>query len=688
MQPSLIFIDFEASGLDYWSPDFKTLSCAFAWHTGDHKIKTRYLIGENEINNQLKIIQEAGIPLAAHNASFELGVLLHRFPDFDSSLLQVDTMRLVQVFDNGGKDVKTDGLLSLEDELAMLEGKFKVKTGLSLEGSVSRLLPKDFHNHKQPYYKLLREMGIKKGQEGANLHLLPDDQLESYNTMDAILTLMLYEKTVSEFKTLEYDWTYDHKLHIAACKRIVEAKARGILVDREKLNLNLEATKSEIKTIKDNFDNVFFTHIKDIEAKRWEAWINQPTTERGRLCRASQPAPESIKFNSNSTSQLAELFIDVVGIQPTFYTKESKASKAARDSNPDKPPFMPKPSMKSSHLSSYGDGGVMLASYKKRSLVANQQAKLLELSAKDEIFHFNINPCGTKTGRYTSSGGLNIQALARREEGLVGCLIPREGYTFVSMDLSAGEPSACAHYSQDKNYRKLVFDMVGKKPYWDGELLTLDDVYLAFASLSPLGRAEIRQAWDAGLFETWGDSTKANEEIKTKLKKVRGTHKTIFLGLNYGLGARGLSNNAADQGVHIPLSEAKKIHSTYWDSLFPGVRSFSERLQIQFKRQGYLLNETGYRLVPEHERLCLNHFLQSTVSGEIKLFEQYLLDLAPYAVYSFTWHDESIVEVPDDKLEDFRLVAQQATKKLNEFFNWSVEIKTGFVTGKTLYECK
>ena len=36
---------------------------------------------------------------------------------------------------------------------------------------------------------------------------------------------------------------------------------------------------------------------------------------------------------------------------------------------------------------------------------------------------------------------LNIQGLARREKGLMSALVPKEGHVFVSIDLSAGEPT-------------------------------------------------------------------------------------------------------------------------------------------------------------------------------------------------------------------------------------------------------
>jgi hypothetical protein len=683
MQPSIIAYDFEGTGLDYWSPDFRATSCAFAWQGDDGRIKTRYLVGEREIGTQLRIIAEQGIQLVAHNASYEMGVNKYRF-QIDPNL--IDTMRLVQVYDNGGKDVKSTGPMSLEDELASLTGELKVKTGLGLESAVSRLLPKDFHNHKQPYYQWLRDnAGVKKGQEGAHLHLLPEDMLESYNTMDAVLTLMLYNVTTEKFAAEGYDWTYDHRLHMNACRRIVEAKARGLLVDRKLLEQNSVNVQSEVTAIDQAFTDKYQREIYYIEQLRWEGWIAAPKTERGKAQRAAKPFPEELRFNPKSTNQLAELFIDKLGMKPKFFTKEGKASRAKRQTNPDMAPFQSKPSMRAAHLPSYGEGGEMLANYKKRLLVLKQQEKLLELSARDGVFHHDLKACGTKTGRYSGGGGLNIQGLARKEKGLMGAMVPRPGSVFVSIDLAAGEPTVVAHYSQDRLYRAAAFDMVGKKPYLDGDLLVIDDPYLMFASISPIGSKEVKRAIDNGLIDCW---LTESERFKSDLKKTRAFHKTVFLAKMYGQGARGTVNFAADQGEHLEFQTSKTLHHQFWFELFSGVRMLGERLEVQFKRQGFLLNEFGYRMVPERESLALNYTIQSSVSGIIKLFDEFVLEEAPWATWVTVIHDEQVWEVPAERLEEFRQAVQRATQRLNDFLNWTVEIRTGFAPGNNLYEAK
>jgi hypothetical protein len=681
MQPKLIAFDFESTSLNFWEADFRVLSAAFAWFREDGSIGTRYLEGEDDIHEQIKIIADSEITLAAHNAAFEFGCG-SRFPGgVLDRCLRVDTMRLTQVYDNGGSRTKLTGPMSLEDEMAILEGTLKVSSGLGLEASVSRILPKEFHNHKEPYYKWLRDNGVKKGQEGANLQQLPPEMLEAYNTMDAIVTLLLHKEITDRFAAEGFDWTFDHKLHFDAIKRIVAAKATGIKVNVPVLIGNESKLEHDINCTKVDFYSTYQQTISELEADRLALWIDQPKTARGKQARASQPMPEHIRFNPGSTQQLAELFIDKLGHKPVFFTKEAKA----RKDNPDRTPFVPKPSMRAAHLPSYGEGGEMLQTVKKRQLVAMQMAKLLDKSSKDGRWHVDLNPCGTKTGRYTGGGGLNIQALARKEKDLMGCLIPEDDYEFASVDLSAGEPTVTTHYSRDVNFRAINFDLVGQTPTYRSGLLLLDDPYLSFASISPLGGQAIADAWSSGLFEGWLTDADA---VKGKLKKTRALHKTLFLALMYGQGPMGMVNFAADQGINLDFKTAKETHYQFWNVLFPGVRLLGERLEHQFEKQGFLYNELGFRMIPDRPGVALNFTIQSTVSGVMKVFETFLFELAPWASYLTTIHDEVCITYPIARREDTRHAVKLATKKLNEYLNWSVLIRTGFVTGASMYEAK
>lgn len=689
-KPEVIAFDVETTGLDFWSPSFRVISAAFSWRNSKGELRNEYLEGEDDVLTQLQVIQERGIPLAAHNAAFELGVLKYRFSTIDLGLIKFDTMRLVQVFDNGGRDA-TPATLSIVDELAMLDGDLVVKSGLGLEVSVNRLLAGPLRNYKQPYYKWLREhLGVKAGTEGAHLSKLPPDLLASYNTADTDATLLLYEKCTKYFQEIGYDWSLDHHLHLTASLRIAEAKARGIRVNKLELVKSISRLSQETVAIKQAFKEKYAGPIAQIEERRFLECLGAYKTDKGREARLTKGIPEELRFNPQSPQQLGELLLDRLGQTPTFWTKEAKKSAKARKLNPDALPYVPRPSFKAAHLHSYGEGGEMLVNLKKRNLVLTQCNKILELSG-DGYWHVDLKACGTKTGRYAGGGGCNVQGLARKERLLMEGLVPPPGCKFASVDLGAGEPSVTAHFSKDPNYYAACFGMVGKEPYYDESgILQIDDIYLMFASVSPLGKDTLRRAFEAD----WGGLTFAqqwvldSEVIKAKLKKTRALHKVLALAIAYGQAPRGMVNFAYDQGHSLKLNDAKTLYAAYWETLFPGVRNLGQALKNQFNTKGYLINPFGYRLVPETDYLALNYFIQSSVSGIMKVLEEKFYAITPEAKFVTCIHDEAIFSIPEHLVDEAKTNMQIAVESLNTDLGWSVKIRTGWAVGNNLYEAK
>jgi DNA polymerase I-like protein with 3'-5' exonuclease and polymerase domains len=147
-------------------------------------------------------------------------------------------------------------------------------------------------------------------------------------------------------------------------------------------------------------------------------------------------------------------------------------------------------------------------------------------------------------------------------------------------------------------------------------------------------------------------------------------------------------NFAADQGISLDYKTAKETHHQFWNVLFPGVRMLGERLEHQFEKQGYLYNEFGYRMVPERPQLALNYTTQSSVSGIMKLLDGFVANRAPWATWVTCIHDEMILTYPTERREETRLALQQATKDLNDYLQWSVNIRTGWAVGSNLFEAK
>jgi hypothetical protein len=266
---------------------------------------------------------------------------------------------------------------------------------------------------------------------------------------------------------------------------------------------------------------------------------------------------------------------------------------------------------------------------------------------------------------------------------------PNPGHIFASIDLASAEPTVITHYTNDMNYRRLTFDMVGKPPVRENGILFIDDIYLAYMSATPMGRPVIDNLWR----RDWGGHTFAEqwlvdpEVIKKAVKKERAVFKAMALGLGYGMGPKKLRKTAFENGFTINEDEAYACYNSYW-TLFHGVRAFADQMSKRAERLGYLVNEFGFRQGGVEPRKAFNWLIQSTVNPVIILFTQALLQEAPYARLVTIIHDEDIIELPIDKQEHFKAAKERAERQLNNLIKFSVHMRTGLVFGETFYDAK
>ena len=646
-KPSVISIDFETNSLSYWSPEFKVLSIAAVWRDAKGHLRDRYAEGD-EIETLLQKIATDGIPVVVHNLSFEYGVIRHVYPHLYENLQFIDTMRLAQVYDNGGD--KADKL-----------------SGYSLAKCVQRILGRP--DPKARFYEELHLKGVKRGEEGSQLTLLGPTSYREYNIQDAEETLRLYEHITTEFVNLGYDWALDHQLYVGVTKRISDAQAKGVAIDP----LMLEAARISVGLDIGNLDvdvrKKYLGYITTLESQLAAEYVAKFKSDKGRD--AALTRPHMWAFNPKSTLHLKRLFLDVMGMQATHTTPKGK------------------PSFKSSHLYSYGEPGQMLTRRNSLLLLKTQIESLLEKSQGGR-WHLGLKACGTATGRFAGTGGLNAQGLARREECLMGCIVADPGHSFVSVDLSSGEPTATCHYSGDKNYYDAIFGMVGQDPYFDTRgVLKCDDIYLTAASFSPLGADMVRYALapDGVVAERRIARDIFETAKKNQLKKVRELHKILVLGIAYMMGPKKMVQSCRDKGFDISLKDAKSFYNAYW-TWCPDVRKLSNTLTEKLERDGYLVNDFGYRLLPDAPHKAFNYWIQSTVSGVMNALTAYFFSLCPEAQFVTVIHDELIFQVPDALLTDAQTAMDKAVEQLNADLSWDVKVRTGWAVGKTLYEAK
>ena len=286
---------------------------------------------------------------------------------------------------------------------------------------------------------------------------------------------------------------------------------------------------------------------------------------------------------------------------------------------------------------------------------------------------------------------LNIQALSRQNKYVMRSMIADEGKVFVSVDLAAGEPTVIAEYSKDPIYKAVTFDMVGKDPYYNKQgILLLDDIYLAGMSVSPMGKALIRELFDNGVDGVpFVDQWRKDKEViqKKVLKKARAFHKILMLGLGYSMGPKKMVKQAFNAGFKLTVADSKAFFKAYWN-MFEKVANLRDTLAMKYEREGRLVNQFGYALYPDSSHKALNYWIQSSVSGIVNLLCHIFFTKCKYAEFVTIIHDEKIFQIPEDKVDETKKLLDESVEELNKILNWSVKIKVGFVVGKNLYEAK
>lgn len=158
------------------------------------------------------------------------------------------------------------------------------------------------------------------------------------------------------------------------------------------------------------------------------------------------------------------------------------------------------------------------------------------------------------------------------------------------------------------------------------------------------------------------------------------------LGLGYGMGPQKMVTSMYEKGYSLDFKTAKQFKKVYWE-LFSGVRRFADKLSLEMESQGQIVNPFGYRLTCAPNK-AYNYFCQSSVSGIMHVFGAKLFSAAPWARFVVLIHDEFIVAVPEDRVEEFKKIKDLATDSLNADLGWEVKIRTGFVPGDSLYTAK
>ena len=379
-RPKIVAMDYETAllngepSVEYYRSDFVVTSCAFAWFQEDGEIKTAIRNGEKAVKAFLEKCKRDEVELVVHNYQFEWGVTKARFPGYED-LVQIDTMRLAQMADNGGNSYD-DETKTLEQELAELDGVV-FKDGLGLEDCSSRFLGKAYYKHKKPFLKLIKERGGTKG----DFHLLTQEELNKYNELDAEVTLMLYKTLIERLADKRICWKKDHLLYKSTARLCELSKIRGVHVRHDLIDKHIEAKAQEFESSVATFRETFLEAIKEVEEELTEKYLSKYKTEKHRLKAQEGLKENPIRFNFNSGPQKQRLFCDKLGIVPKFFTEKGA------------------PTFSSKYWFQWGEGGRLMKD-RGTLLISEKQGKNLRLlSEYDGKWHISIKAAGTRTGR-------------------------------------------------------------------------------------------------------------------------------------------------------------------------------------------------------------------------------------------------------------------------------------------------
>lgn len=277
--------------------------------------------------------------------------------------------------------------------------------------------------------------------------------------------------------------------------------------------------------------------------------------------------------------------------------------------------------------------------------------------------------------------------MSRSEKGLMSAILSDPDKMTISSDFVSAEPTVISHYSGDKNYRYAAFDGVGKEAYYnENGILMLDDTYLMAASINPVSKVEIKEAFNTTYggvkgFEQWAID---KEVIKDQVKPIRKFNKIAVLGTGYGMGPKKLVSNCYDAGYVINFLDSKKFNYNFWNVMFPDLGGLRDYLSKKVKREGFLVNPFGFRMQPSPHK-ALNYFIQSSVSGMMNIVTIDFLEKCPYVEFRTIIHDELIFDCPENRLVEAQTVLNTVIDNLNKRLNWSVDVRTGWESGKDWY---
>ena len=240
---------------------------------------------------------------------------------------------------------------------------------------------------------------------------IPFDIMKTYAAMDAVVTLLVFEKLYPAVRKNNKLFSVYENILIPACRFLTDVQDTGVPFDKDRL-------QRSAALMQDDIDEAV-RQLYEFDAVQTFERIKQK------------------EFNPNSTVQLRELLFDFVGLKPTG----KKTGTGAHSTDAEVLGKLAEKHEIPQHI----------LSIRQKSKIKNTYLdKILPQLDRDERLRTGFNIHSTTSGRLSSSGKMNMQQIPRDNPIVKGCIKAKEGNKIVAMDLTTAEVYVAAVLAKDE----------------------------------------------------------------------------------------------------------------------------------------------------------------------------------------------------------------------------------------------
>lgn len=465
-----------------------------------------------------------------------------------------------------------------------------------------------------------------------------------YSALDVKYLKEIYEKQMIQIQETKMNRVYDLEMKLVPVVAMMELD--GVLLDKDawiELAQNNEKRVIELKEKlrRDLFNGIDFSNFSN-GLKASEALAIPVHTKRDKTALESISDTATISgwlsdnFNLNSSYQL-KAALNLIGIK-------------AENTNQKYLEKLPKHGILDtiSEMREYG------------KLVSTYGLNVVEfIHSLTGRIHVDYNQIGTYTGRFSSSGGVNLQNQPRKQE-FRNCYIAPDGKVIITCDYSQAE------------YR-----LVGAV---SGELVIIEAYKNGFDMHTATG----------GIVY--------NKDIKNVTKEDRYNGKQINFLMIYGGSEYSMRRN-----FNVPLDEGRKIIKEYFDG-YPILKHFKRQAEELILELGYSVTPLGRRRYNEslptffdsfeYEKIKrkivregFNHIIQGGSADITKLAMLNIFYNNPFGHDKFKLilqtHDEVAVEVDESIAKEAEEFIVESMEKAEQPFLGEIPAKADSYVGKS-----